>query len=591
LAHHLNSHNRATTSTKIIHGTKEVIDAEVVFFSNTENKADTYMNYTRPPLAVMLEPIKKAFLDAKDRGVKLRYLTEITKDNLSYCKELMTIVDELRHLDGIKGNFMVSDTEYVVPLILFEHGKIAPQAVYSNTREVVEQQQHLFDNFWNKGMSGEKKIKEIEDAVEPEFLEVITNKEDANKILLELSKSVKKEALLILPTDKAMIRVDRLGVIDCLINASQNGATIKIICPLSEKNSQFVSKMSDEAPSIQILNGSTSPAAGIFIVDGMKFSRTELGFNDNDVNIRSSQATRFTLYSNSKPTVELFRSIFGLLWNERTLNEQLRSADNMQRDFINIAAHELRTPIQPILGLSQILSKKLINTEYSDHLNIIVKNALKLQRLTEDILDVQKIESKTLNLEKEQIHLNNLVLDIVRDYGNPLHNKNVKNDVVEIEVSVTTKDIPVLIEADKHRLVQVITNLLSNAVKFTKKGRITICLDQQGGNNLSEVIVSVRDTGHGIDPDILPRLFSRFVSKSYQGTGLGLYISKGIVEAHGGRIWAENNNKVVNGQRGATFYFSLPIISSGPHQHKLGEGQNTRRQQKQQGITIRRKAH
>src|SRR5947209_5036308 len=286
----------------------------------------------------------------------MRYLTEITKHNLSYCKELTKIVDELRHLDGIKGNFMVSD------------------------------------NFWRQGVSGEKKIKQIEEEVEPEFLEVITNKDDANKILLELSKSVKKEALFILPTDNAMIRVDKLGVIDSLIDASQNGAIIKIICPLSEKNSQLVSKMSKVAPSIQILNGSTSPAAGIFIVDGVKFSRTELGeFSDNNDKIQLSQAARFTVYSNSKPTVELFRSIFGLLWNERTLNEQLRLTDNMQRDFINIAAHELRTPVQPILGLSQILSNKLINTEYSDPLNIIVRNALKLLRLTDDILDVQKI--------------------------------------------------------------------------------------------------------------------------------------------------------------------------------------------------------
>src|SRR5712692_6951321 len=226
MTHPLNSYNGTTTSTKIIQGTSDVIAAEVAFFSPTKKKVDTYMNYTRPPLAIGLDPIRKAFLDAKNRGVHLRYLTEITKDNLSYCKELMKIVDELRHLDGIKGNFMVSDTEYVAPLILFEHGKIAPQGVYSNAKEVVEQQQYLFDNFWRQGISGKKKIKENEEAVEPEFLEVITNKDDANKILLELSKSVKKEAVFILPTDNAMIRVDRLGVIDCLINASRNGATV-----------------------------------------------------------------------------------------------------------------------------------------------------------------------------------------------------------------------------------------------------------------------------------------------------------------------------------------------------------------------------
>lgn len=514
------------------------------------------MNYTRPPLAIGLDPVRNAFLDAKSRGVHLRYLTEITKDNLSYCKELLKLVDELRHLDGIKGNFMVSETEYVAPLILFEHGQIAPQAVYSNTKEIVEQQQHIFDNFWSKGISAGNKIKEIEEGVEPEFLEVITNEDDANKILLELSRSVKKEALFILPTDNAMRRVDRLGVIDCLITASQAGAIIKIICPLSERNSQIQRKMSDEAPSIQILNGSTSPVAGVLIVDGLKFSRTELGeSSNNDTNIQSPQEARFTVYSNSRPTVELFRSIFGLLWNERTLNEQLRITDSMQRDFINIAAHELRTPIQPILGLSQILSNKLVNTEYSDPLNIIVKNAMKLQRLTEDILDVQKIESKTMNLKKERFHLNKLILDVVGEYRNQLENKNGNKDGdVEIKVNVTNKDIPLFIEADRNRVTQVITNLLSNAVKFTMKGRILICIQQKKGNTPPEILVSVTDTGQGIDPHILPRIFSRFVSKSYQGTGLGLYISKGIVEAHGGKIWGKNNDD----GKGATFSFSLP---------------------------------
>jgi len=551
LTHRLNSHDGIT---RVIHGTKEVVDAEVAFFYNINKKADTYMNYTRPPLAIGLDPVRNAFLDAKSRGVHLRYLTEITEDNLSYCKELLKLVDELRHLDGITGNFMVSETEYVAPLILFEHGQIAPQAVYSNTKEIVEQQQHIFDNFWSKGISAGNKIKEIEEGVEPEFHEVITNEDDANKILLELSRSVKKEALFILPTDNAMRRADSLGVIDCLINASQVGASIKIICPLSKRNSQILSKISDQAPSIQILKGSTSPAAGVLIVDGMKFSRTELGEPSNDdTNIQSSRAARFTVYSNSRPTVELFRSIFGLLWNERTLNEQLRITDSMQRDFINIAAHELRTPIQPILGLSQILSNKLVNTEYADPLNIIVKNALKLQRLTEDILDVQKIESKTMNLKKERFHLNKLILDIVREYRNQLRNKN-GNYHVEIKVNVTNKDIPLFIEADRYRVTQVITNLLSNAVKFTMKGRILICLQQKKGNNPPEVLVSVTDAGQGIDPDILPRIFSRFVSKSYQGTGLGLYIAKGIVEAHGGKIRGKNNDE----GKGATFSFSLP---------------------------------
>src|SRR5207237_680447 len=154
---------------------------------NSKKRIDTCMNYTRPSLAVILEPIKKAFLDAKDRSVKLRYLTEITHDNIAACKELMTIVDELRHLDGIKGNFMVSETEYLAPVILFEKGKIAPQAVYSNLKEVVEQQQYIFDSFWIKAMDAEERIKEIEEGRVIHYeTKVLKNQEEIGNKIKEL---------------------------------------------------------------------------------------------------------------------------------------------------------------------------------------------------------------------------------------------------------------------------------------------------------------------------------------------------------------------------------------------------------------------
>src|SRR5437899_81614 len=121
------------------------------------------MNYTRPSLAIVLEPIKKAFLHARSRGVRLRYITEITHDNISACKELMTIVDELRHLDGIKGNFMVSETEYLAPVVLFEKGKIASQIVYSNVKELVDQHLYMFDTLWDKAISAQQRIKEFEE--------------------------------------------------------------------------------------------------------------------------------------------------------------------------------------------------------------------------------------------------------------------------------------------------------------------------------------------------------------------------------------------------------------------------------------------
>jgi hypothetical protein len=137
------------------------------------------MNYTRPPLAIGLDPIRKAFLDAKSRRVRLRYLTEITQENLQYCKVILSIVDELRHLDGIKGNFMISEEEYLAPLILFEKGKIAPQIIYSNVREIVEQQQYIFDNLWNHAISAKDRIREIEEGVKVRYETKVLKNQDA----------------------------------------------------------------------------------------------------------------------------------------------------------------------------------------------------------------------------------------------------------------------------------------------------------------------------------------------------------------------------------------------------------------------------
>ena len=163
--------------TEVLHGEQNVIGVELQFFSNADQKIDTCMNYTRPALAITIESVRNAFIDAKKRGIKLRYLTEITKDNISYCKDLISIVDEMRHLDGIKGNLMVSESEYLAPAALFEKGKIASQVIYSNQKEVVEQHQYMFDTLWNKAISAQQRITEIEQGVEPIKTKVLENKE------------------------------------------------------------------------------------------------------------------------------------------------------------------------------------------------------------------------------------------------------------------------------------------------------------------------------------------------------------------------------------------------------------------------------
>jgi signal transduction histidine kinase len=254
-------------------------------------------------------------------------------------------------------------------------------------------------------------------------------------------------------------------------------------------------------------------------------------------------------------------AIFENLWKQSELYEQLKTHDKMQKEFINIAAHELRTPVQPILGLSEIVLRNK-DAEQAKLLEVINRNAKRLHRLTEDILDVTKIESQSLNLNKEQFNLNDVITSAIDDIrANKIRSSaypKTKNPII-----CNAQDI--FVYADKGRINQVILNLLINAVKFTKgeEDIITVMVErkdhqkEEKQHSNHDIVVSIRDTGQGIDPQIFPRLYTKFATKSESGTGLGLFICKGIVEAHGGKIWAGNN---ADG-KGATFSFSLPIIN------------------------------
>jgi signal transduction histidine kinase len=232
----------------------------------------------------------------------------------------------------------------------------------------------------------------------------------------------------------------------------------------------------------------------------------------------------------------------------------------MQREFINIASHEMKTPTQAILGTSGLL--KYYPERKDELVEIIQRNAKRLQTLISNILDVTRIESQTLILNKERFDICNLVSSVLEDYKDRAKDSN-------IQLINKNNNNPIFVEADRDRIVQVLSNLLSNAIKFTNQGEISINLFEKIQDNegrKKEVLVSVTDTGSGINSEIFGRLFSKFASKSYQGTGLGLFICKGIIQAHGGRIWAENNNNI-NGEGdkssgGATITFSLPIAAT-----------------------------
>ena len=555
------TNNTQNTKTEIIYGVENVIDAELQFFSKTKRgRIDTCMNYTRPPLAILIEPIKKAFLYAKSRGIKTRYLTEITNENIPYIKELMRIsVDELRHLDGIKGNFMISEGEYLAPLILYEKGKIASQIIYSNVKELVEQQQYIFDTFWNKAICGEQRIREIEEGIEPSNIQVIQNPRESIELAYNKIKSAKEEVLRIFPSVNAFRRQVPIDIMHLFREAVERGVKVRILIPAAEQEmKQLVNVVNLGFPYIDIraIDESLHARIGIMVVDRKESLIIE---TKDDAKDNSYDAIGLAAYSNSKPVALSYTSVFESLWLQTEVYEQLKVHDKMQKEFINIAAHELRTPIQPILGLAEVLrfGKKKIKGQQDLLLDTIIRNSKRLKQLTEDILDVTRIESQSLKLNKEQFNLNDLITLIIEDHRSQIEKEKYN---VNLSYSKSEKNDFLIVEADRGRITQVISNLLNNAIKFTPRegGIVSVTAKEKKNDNdinSQQVIVSVKDNGEGIHPEILPRLFSKFTTKSFSGIGLGLFISKSIIEAHGGRIWAENNAD----EKGATFTFSLPI--------------------------------
>jgi two-component system, OmpR family, sensor histidine kinase VicK len=563
-----NNNISSSEKTEILYGEENAMHRLVKTMSRVKDMAYVCGDSLSPSFSMGVESIKKGYINFNKRGIKTKFITEITKDNIEYCKELMKFV-ELRHMDDVKDNIAVSETEYVATAVL--HGpKPVTQTIYSNAKAIIDQNRYFFENLWNKSIPAEQKIREIEDGIELGTTEIITNSLKIVDLFIDLIKSSASELLLILPTVNAFIRKYRLGMIQLMIKkAIEHNVKVNILMPIdntihniiqnmmSFKNQEQERKKQMENFKIQTIKPTFEPTpfntVTIIIADRKRSLVME---KKDDSKENFIDAVGLATYSTSKPTVYSYVSVFESIWNQTNLyyqlelaNEQLKIHDKMQKEFINIASHEMKTPVQSILAFSELLQE---NSDYDKKMvQGIYRNAVRLQRLTNDILDVTKIENGILKLNKKKFSIKELILSVIMDFENPIEKEN---NAVKIFTEFK-KDF--IIEADKGRIFQVMDNLLNNAIKFTNyNGIIQIKVCENVTND--HVIVSVKDNGIGIDKEILPRLFIKFVTSSTVGTGLGLYISKNIIEAHGGKIWAQNNG---DGKKGATFSFSLPLIN------------------------------
>jgi two-component system, OmpR family, sensor histidine kinase VicK len=508
------------------------------------------------------DSIKKTLEKSQNGEHKgVRWIGTINKEDVDLVQRFLALGMEIKHIIYTPLNFSVTDKEFNFTVSNMTDGSSAPNVLISNELSYIKQFNSLFEKLWSQGVNADDRILEIEKGVEPDFFEVINDKNKAAELLLSLSKLAKEEVLFLLPSDKALIRMKRLGVLDALQKASLQGVNVRVICPVTDVSAEIIERLRVES-QIKLAKGNESES-GIMIIDSSRFISAELV---NPTSETFSEAIGIALYSNSKRSTSMLRSFFNSLWNQAELYKRLELQEKMEKEFINMAAHEIRTPVQPLLGMTDILmsqfeeeedegpqergkkNKKEI-TVTKEEIEMIARNAKRLERLTSDILEASRIESNTLKLNEKLIDLNENIRIVVND------EKSAIPRGMELKIIFEQREsTPLFVKGDKSRLFEVLTNLIGNAIKFTDSGgTITVTVEKSAAKN--EALVSIKDTGNGIDREILPRLFTKFASKSDKGTGLGLYLSKGIIEAHGGRIWAENNTE----GKGATFRFTLPL--------------------------------
>lgn len=499
--------------------------------------------------------VKKKLLEKQEKGQHrgIRYVTIIDNENIHLIKKYLQAGIQVRHVRNLPPmSFGVSDKQIAATIEKMEGGRNVQSLLVSNDPNYLKHFSSVFEELWKNGMNASDRIKEIEEGVEVD-IKVIHNPALALDLYLDTVSSAKQEILLIFPTTNAFIRHQRTGVFHLLreiVQQQQQKVKVRILMPYDELTVQTIEglkKNADQVVDVDIRSiKQAENAMATFLVVDKKFSLV-MEIRD-DLKETFDESIGLSVYSTSKAGVLSYVSIFESLWNQTELYERLKLHDRMQREFINIASHEIRTPTQAILGFSQLLEQNPDRRE--ELIPGLRRNADRLQRLSNDILDVTRIESQTLTMIKEKVNINEIV-NVIDDV------KNQIRDPYRLKISFSNPSDPVYVEADRLRLYQVISNLLSNAIKFTKEGTISIAVYVNDNNkDKDEVTIAVRDDGTGIDPAIMPRLFTKFATRSDVGTGLGLYISKNIVEAHGGKIWAENN---IDG-RGATFRFTLPLF-------------------------------
>ncbi|MGC2429064.1 MAG: histidine kinase dimerization/phospho-acceptor domain-containing protein, partial [Nitrososphaeraceae archaeon] len=364
-------------------------------------------------------------IDKHEKGESkegLRWLTNIDdKESANLVEILLHSGMQVRHIKHLPPlNFGVSDKQVALTLEKMEGGKLSQSFLISNEPLYVNHFNSLFEQLWKNGIDGADRIRDIEAGVDLADIEVIPSSARAQDLYLDIIKTASEEILWVFPTVNAFIRQEKIGVVQLAKEAAkQKNVKVRILVPANSLIEQNIQQLKENCPDrlldVRYIEQMTETKATILVVDRKASLVMELR---DDSKTTFDEAIGLSTYSNSRAGVLSYVAIFENLWVQSDLYERLKTNDKMQKEFINVAAHELRTPIQPILGLSAVLRSRTKDTGQYELLDAIIRNAKRLHHLTENILDVTKIESKSLQLKKERFCLNENIRNVINDINN-----------------------------------------------------------------------------------------------------------------------------------------------------------------------------
>ena len=586
-------------------------DADTGFSNSTSMGYFKLLDQNQNLLQAYLNHLSKYKKGKVKSGVRWVTYIENKKEDIELIKKFLNIGIRIKHVKNLPPlYFSVSRKQCVTTVEDIKDGEMFQKIIHSTEPLYILHYQTVFEELWDTGIDAQERIRQIETGVTLQTTKIIENAVITKRYFIDVVRNAKDEILILFPSLNAVKREVIMGIIDLLKKKSAENIKIRILSPVNESVQEILFPKDIEGKYNAIENiisreirKQENLISTIVIVDRKYVLATELKDDSKEL---FEDAIGVSTYSTSKPTVLSYISIFESLWDQtemsdnlRTANEKLVQSEQLEREFINTAAHELRTPTQAVMGYAELdkhaFEDLLRNTKVTTddelkrvidslkgHFDAISRNSTRLNELINNLLDVARIESNRIN----SLQIRKEKLDLVKEINDSINTEleqKIKNKNIEINFINECINEQCWTYADKSRLNQIINNLIDNAIKFSNQnGKIDIMIKENasiiselgGGNRktivdgikddieekmkgnkgMEQILIGISDTGKGISPHIMPKLFEKFITGSTTGTGLGLYITRNLVEAHGGKIWAFNNAHGV----GSTFVFTLP---------------------------------